>query len=135
MQLTVITITALLAWSASAAAVVDTKVLETRDNYYCGSAHVPSTNDCNELYNAIQSGTAYANLQSASPRTLRSENCFVSWSNNVVGNSLDLLPYVGNLINSCVYGGKSGIVKNVHLYNQGEATAICVSNRGTGCEN
>lgn len=135
MQLRITTLTALLTVSASAAAVADTTVLKARDSYTCNKSHVPNANDCVNLYNDIQSGAAYANLETAKPRTLRRENCFVSWSNNVVGTSLDLLPYVGNLINSCVYGGKSGIVKGVRLYNQGTATAICVSNRGTGCEN
>lgn len=130
----------LLAWSASAAVVKpdsDTTVIGRRDTYSCDSSHYPSTpTDCNGLYDDISSGTAFANLETANPRTLRRGTCFVSWSDNIVGNSRDLLPYIDNLRNTCVFGQhKSGIVKDVHLYGQSQATAICLSNRGTGCEN
>lgn len=130
----------LLAWSASAAAIKpdsDALVLGRRDTLTCHSSHYPSNPaDCNGLYDDIESGTVYANLETASPRTLRRGTCFVSWSDNVVGNSRDLLPYINNLRNTCIFGQrKSGIVKDVHLYGQSKATAICLSNRGTGCSN
>ena len=130
----------LLAWSASAAVITpdsDTATLVRRDSYTCNSSNFPSNpSDCNALYSDIESGTAYANLETANPRTLRYGTCFVSWSDNVVGNSRDLLPYINNLRNTCIFGqSKSGIVKDVHLYGQSKATAICLSSRGTGCRN
>ncbi|KAJ2973381.1 hypothetical protein NQ176_g6643 [Zarea fungicola] len=136
MHLRVIALTALSAWTASAAVLKQDTALEKRDDYACNSAHAPGNpSDCDNLYNDIASGTAFANLQTANPRTLRNGSCFVSWSNNVVGASQDLLPYISALKNGCTSQHESGIVKNVHLYGQSQATAICLSNRGTGCEN
>lgn len=135
------TIITLLAVSASASAAViqpeSDSPLTRRDTLTCNSGHYPSNpDDCNGLYSDIQDGVAFANLETANPRTLRRGTCFVSWSNNVVGNSRDLLPYINTMKDTCVFGqGKSGIIKDVHLHGQSQATAICLSNRGTGCSN
>ncbi|KAJ3488080.1 hypothetical protein NLG97_g6263 [Lecanicillium saksenae] len=128
---------AALAWSSSAAAVGDNEALDKRaPTYYCGSGNVPSSGDCDTLYNNILSGATFANLETADPRSLRHQGCFVSWSDNVVGNARDLLPYIRTLKDECVKKKKqSGIVKDVHLQDQAKGTAICVSNRGTNCHN
>ncbi|KAM7219746.1 hypothetical protein V8F06_004780 [Rhypophila decipiens] len=112
-------------------------VLFRRDSLTCNTSNVPgSADDCDRLYDDIRDGIAYANLETANPRTIRYNSCFVSWSDNVVGHSIDLLPYINTMKTTCVRNQRrSGIIKGVRLHNQNKQFAICLSSRGTGCKN
>ncbi|KAK4212272.1 hypothetical protein QBC37DRAFT_288442 [Rhypophila decipiens] len=112
-------------------------VLFRRETLLCNESNVPGNlDDCDRLFQDIQWGVVHANLQTGSPRTLRYNSCFVSWSNNVVGNAGDLLEYMDRMRTTCLRSqSKSGIIKGVHLHGGISAIAICLSSRGTGCSN
>lgn len=121
--------TALTAVSAASVSV-------RSDDLECSGSHAPNPSDCNTLLDRIISGQAPHNLQN-SPRSIRYGSCYVSWANYVVGSEQDLVPYVARMISVCQNNGQkeSGIIKNVNILNQSKNTAICLSNRATGCSN
>ena len=125
-------VSALLAWSASAAVIEPEK---RADDLECDRDHAPSSGDCRTLLNRIISNQEQKNLQT-SPRNIRYNSCYVSWSNYVVGSAQELVPYISRMINTCQSGqDQSSIIKNVSILGQQQQTAICLSNRASGCSN
>ncbi|RYP70588.1 hypothetical protein DL771_005407 [Monosporascus sp. 5C6A] len=123
---------AFLVWSTSAA-VIEPEMLA--DDLECDGDHAPNRNDCQTLLDRIISNQYQKNLQT-SPRHIGHNSCFVSWSNYVVGSAQELVPYINRMINACQNGqNQSGIIKNVSILGQQQKTAICLSNRSSGCRN
>lgn len=140
-----ILLSAFLAWSASAA-VIDVNssgpkmediniTIKRADDLECDNDHAPSRGDCQTLLNLIISNQLQHNLQS-SPRNIKFNSCYVSWSDYVVGSAEELVPYIQRMIDSCQNGqDRSGIIKNVSILGQQKKVAICLSNRASGCSN
>lgn len=123
---------AMWAWSTSASVIQPEK---RADDLECDRDYAPNRNDCQVLLDRITSNQYQKNLQS-SPRNIRYNSCYVSWSNYVVGSAQELVPYISRMINTCQNGqNQSGIIKNVSILGQQQKTAICLSNRGSGCSN
>lgn len=105
------------------------------DDLECDKDYAPSRSDCQVLLDRIISNEYQKNLQS-SPRNIRYNSCFVSWSDYVVGSAQELVPYINRIATACQNGqNQSGIIKNVNILDQQKKTAICLSNRGSGCHN
>jgi hypothetical protein len=127
-----IIVSALLVWSASAGVIEPEK---RADDLECDGDHAPNRSDCQTLLDRIISNQSQKNLQT-SPRDISYNSCYVSWSNYVVGSAQELVPYIQRIISTCQNGqNQSGIIKNVSILGQQQSTAICLSNRASGCSN
>ncbi|KAJ2973383.1 hypothetical protein NQ176_g6641 [Zarea fungicola] len=126
----------LMAWSTSASVIKpDASLAERADDLECDRDHAPNPSDCQTLLNRVISNQDQHNLQQG-PRNMNWGSCYVSWSNYVVGSAQELVPHMSRMINTCMGGSwQSGIIKNVNILGQSQSTAICLSNRASGCEN
>ncbi|KAK4212271.1 hypothetical protein QBC37DRAFT_288422 [Rhypophila decipiens] len=139
MQLRNIILSALLAWPASAAAMdssPENNMISKRvEDLECDIDHAPNRDDCEELKNRIQANMIQKSLQS-SPRYIVYNSCYVSWSDAIVGQAPNLLPYIIRIQSNCQNNiDRSGIIKNISILGQLQKCAVCLSNRATGCSN
>ncbi|QIX02298.1 hypothetical protein AMS68_007815 [Peltaster fructicola] len=103
----------------------------------CDSSHTARNNVCDSLITELNGDGATG--VPTSPRQIcylgdseSNEYCCVSWHNPVNGLTKgDLATPANTIMTQCTQNGISGKVNNIYL--RGRCTAVCLSNRGTGC--
>ncbi|KAH7371039.1 hypothetical protein BKA66DRAFT_470469 [Pyrenochaeta sp. MPI-SDFR-AT-0127] len=95
----------------------------------CSGSHRANGGDCIALLNAInQDGNQIQN----SPRDIRYNNCFLSWSSVVYGVRFEFTPHAREIFDACSNNGWiSGLKRDVNI--GGRTTTVCMSNRPNGC--
>lgn len=102
----------------------------TRRDIKCSNDHRANTGDCFALINAL---TRDGNSIQNSPRDIRYNNCYVSWSAVISGARFELTPHAREVYNSCNSNGKiSGLKRDVNI--GGRSVTVCMSDRPKGCK-
>ncbi|KAF2130575.1 hypothetical protein P153DRAFT_221241 [Dothidotthia symphoricarpi CBS 119687] len=95
----------------------------------CSGDHRANTGDCVALINALNGDS---NLIQNSPRNIRYNNCYVSWSSVVSGVRWEFTPHARDVYNVCNSNGAvSGLKRDASI--GGRSTTVCLSNRASGC--
>ncbi|KAL2128171.1 hypothetical protein VTI74DRAFT_9562 [Chaetomium olivicolor] len=104
--------------------------VEARDVPVCSGSHQASAGDC---YNLIAALSNDLNELPSSPRNIRYNNCFASWSAVAYGVRAYLYNAALDTYNTCNSNGRvSGLKRNVLL--GGTHVTQCLSDRATGCQ-
>ena len=103
--------------------------LQARDSPVCSGSHQANTGDCYNLLSALSNDL---NEIPESPRNIRYNDCYISWSKVAHGVRAKLYSAGVDIYNTCNSNNRvSGLKRNVNI--QGTTLTECLSDRASGC--